>query len=153
MPLFKNLSNNVVSSGKRMFNWNGLREGYQEIYRIGRAVYKPEATTLTPENRKINLPPEKIKSARFGMKRLLFLFTLFFVFAIVYALVSFIKGHIVLGLLALCFSVLCASFMFRYHFWLYQIKRGELGCRISEWYRDEIQLKSKTKPATQRRAK
>lgn len=32
-------------------------------------------------------------------------------------------------------TLLSLGFAFRYHFWYYQIKRGEFGCTFNEWFK------------------
>lgn len=61
----------------------------------------------------------------------------FSVFAFLLTLYSgyfFFGTHLSAALVCIALSLVLLALAFRYHFWAFQIKRRQLGCRLRDWF-------------------
>lgn len=67
-------------------------------------------------------------------KRLFLIFSAIFIGLLSYTVYLFSLGSIRPGLVTLVLVFIVLAQVFRYHFWLFQIKHRKLGCTLHEWF-------------------
>lgn len=139
MKLFSNLKNKTIRTGKRLFAYDQLHQGFHDQASVIKDLVKNNIEEVKPDQPKIYIETQKVEEAQRSFKKILVIFIGLFFAGILYCIASLINKHWVLALLALAFCMLCLSFAFRYHFWLYQIKKRKLGLKFSDYYKDEIE--------------
>lgn len=77
---------------------------------------------------------EELSQKREIFKKFFFFYFLATLLALLYAIFLFVQNEYRVGILALCFMLLCLSQAFRYHFWLFQLKRDRPGSGLKEWF-------------------
>ncbi len=148
MAIIKNTASKLKTTAKRMFAAKELQQGFNENYGVIKKICSYNLKKFTPDYDHFSMPTAQYIEIQKGFRKILFLFIFILAFAMLYAFINLIKGHYTLFFLSLSFSFLCLIFTFRYHFWLYQMKRKKLGCTFTEWYRDEVKVRlSKTTKA------
>ncbi|MGE3920546.1 MAG: type IVB secretion system protein IcmV [Gammaproteobacteria bacterium] len=75
--------------------------------------------------------------------RLLVIYLIAFIAIFSYGIYLFSTAHIKAGTLALAISLIPLVQIFRFHFWLFQIKSRKLGCSVREWFYYGILRKAK----------
>lgn len=82
---------------------------------------------------RLNLTEQDIAQRKKEFTRLLFFYTglaiVIFLYAIYLAFAHSIHGSIA----AFAVTLIALAMVFRYHFWLFQIKQRRLGCSFKEW--------------------
>lgn len=61
------------------------------------------------------------------------IYGIFFIFAVLYALILFLSKNVGAGCMGTAYAVLMFAFYFRESFWLMQIKRRRLGHNFIDW--------------------
>lgn len=143
MAIFKNMGSNIKNATKRMFGASELKQGFQDNRSMLQNLYHYNMKKFKPNYEEYLLSKQQYSEVQKVFRRLFYLFLLLFGLAILYVFVCLFNHNWSVSILALCFATLCAAFAFRYHFWLYQLRRQNLGCKFSDWYRDVIQSKFK----------
>ena len=138
MPIFKGLRQKTAKVGKSLFGYDQLSTGFKEQSSMIRDVIKYDTKKIEAKE-DVYIPRKQVEDARHGFKILIALFIGLFVLGLIYAIANFIATNWITGLLSLAFSALCLSFAFRYHFWLYQIKKQTLGLNFDNYNKDEIE--------------
>ena len=67
-------------------------------------------------------------------KRLFIIFLVIFIVLLSYTVYLLSEGSIRPGLVSLVLTFIVLAQIFRYHFWLFQIKQRKLGCTLREWF-------------------
>lgn len=83
---------------------------------------------------RLQLSPTDIAQRAKEFKRLLFIFLAIFIVLLSYTIYLFLLGSIRPGLVSLVLVFIVLAQVFRYHFWLFQIKQRKLGCTLREWF-------------------
>lgn len=141
MAIIKNSVNKLKTTAKRMVGAKELERGFRENYSALRELCNYNLKKFSPPSDHFSMPTAEFLKVQQGYKKTFFLFVFLFCFAVLYTLLTLIKHHWLLAFVNLNFTLLCAAFMFRYHFWLYQMKRKTLGCTFGQWYEDEIKAR------------
>ncbi len=149
MKFFKNLKDKSVKTGKRMFAYDQVSQGFREQQSIVKEMYNYNMKEIIPEEENFQIPIQNVIAAHKAFKRLFVTFIALFVFALIYVLSALLTRNWIVAILAFAFSILCLSLAFRYHFWLYQMKRKTLGLSFADYYRDEIAPLFKTTKRTE----
>jgi intracellular multiplication protein IcmV len=101
-------------------------------------VFIPQNAVVTEsfENSLIRLSISEadLLSRQQELRRLFLIHLMIAVLVLLYLIFLLVKKYLLSSLL--CFSILLVSvsLVFRYHFWLFQIKKRKLGCSLSEWW-------------------
>lgn len=87
---------------------------------------------------RLNLTPQDIEKREREFKRLVMIFSILGIVVLGYFIFSVTQKALIasLGSLGIFFFILAQ--LFRYHFWLFQIRQKRLGCTFKEWLRDLI---------------
>ncbi len=145
MGLFKKRKSNkksfktrLVDEGLKMMGVSQLQVGLDASLGVIKDTVRYNLHDKKAVEEPFYMPVERYIRIQKEFKKILFLFLFFFVLDIMYLLVGLYHHEWKLSLMCVGFGVLILAFLFRYHFWLYQMKRKTLGCPFSEWYKDEV---------------
>lgn len=78
--------------------------------------------------------------------RLFYFFVVLSTVIIIYGLYLAITGSFISALIAFCLSLYSFAQAFRFHFWLFQLKRRKLGCTLKEWFNSSAEVGSDKTP-------
>lgn len=139
---------NVKEGFKSRFNfkkWSGfeyIAESGEHLFELGRSIFQPrdpqQHETFEESLRRLNLTEEDLKNRAKEFSRLVLIF-LCFAFALLgYAVYLAWCGSV--GATLMCFGMMafCFGQVFRFHFWLFQVRERRLGCSLREWYHSSI---------------
>jgi hypothetical protein len=145
MGWFKKTGSSVVKKVGRVVAVDELKQGYDANISMVRNAVRYNLTKRAPPTEPFSMPTERYIEIQKSFRKIVFFFIFLFFFAILYTMASAITHNWKLVFLSLAFGTLCLAFAFRYHFWLYQMKRKMLGCTFQDWYRDEVQARFKSR--------
>lgn len=149
MQIFKSMKETTLRVGKRLFAYDQLHRGFGSQASLLKDVFKYETKKTETDADHVSIPAKAVADAKNTFKKLLAIFIGLFIIGLMYFVANLIEQNWIVATLALIFSVLCLSFAFRYHFWIYQINKRTLGLTFADYYRDEIESrfgKKKPKP-------
>ncbi|MCX7122845.1 MAG: hypothetical protein NTV32_04125 [Gammaproteobacteria bacterium] len=141
MGFFKKTGNKAVKEGLRIVAADQLKQGLDANLGIIKGAMRYNLRKHIPESDHFSMDTARYIEIQKSFKKIVFLFIFLFFFAILYSIINVFQHDWKLVFLSLSFSVLCLAFGFRYHFWLYQMKRKMLGCTFQEWVRDEVKVR------------
>jgi intracellular multiplication protein IcmV len=138
------------SSAKKSFdiwNWFGYTRFKFEIQSLARLLKsllarfssdKSSAETFEQAMTRQGLTEADLKK-RIRLAKQLYLFFLVGTLAMLYyTFVQFTHGFIANGFFCILLTALLAVYGFREHFYSYQIRKRQLGCRYRDWFKDTI---------------
>jgi intracellular multiplication protein IcmV len=115
-----------------------LAENGKMIVDIAKQLIVPQKAkrTETFEEAMVRLRLSKadISQRTQEFKRLFIIFLVIFIVLLSYTVYLFSEGSIRPGLVSLVLTFIVLAQIFRYHFWLFQIKQRKLGCTLREWF-------------------
>ncbi|MFM8454670.1 MAG: hypothetical protein ACKOAD_06940 [Gammaproteobacteria bacterium] len=123
---------------KQWFLVEDIKKHGQEVYQAGRELLK---TQQAQRNESFEEALMRLEISEQQLNDMLMVFRNFFIFYFLFSLALFSYGMWLafnanmpgfFMSLASCF--LSASFAFRYHFWLFQLKQRKLGCNLKDWW-------------------
>ena len=145
MGLFSKTKNTAVKEGLRMVGADEVRRGFRVNLEMIKSAVSYNLTKRAPSEARFSMDTSRYIQIQKEFKKILFLFIFIFIFAIIYFVISLAEHNWKLSLMTFGFAALCVALMFRYHFWLYQMKRKRLGCSFQDWYQDEIKARFQRK--------
>jgi len=77
---------------------------------------------------------EQILAARRSFRIIFSIYVVMFFAVLVYLAYNIAHADYLLAVACLALLLLCVAQAFKYHFWLFQIKKNKLGCTFSEWF-------------------
>ncbi|AKP72671.1 putative intracellular multiplication protein IcmV [Piscirickettsia salmonis] len=121
-----------------------IRESTSFIYRVARALLKfPEKPSQV--NRlsfdEANIESEKIRHAKMSFTILFWLYSTIFVGVFYYTILLFSSDDFLGGIVGFSSSIALLALIFKYHFWLTQIKKQKLGMTVKEWFYSIFDMK------------
>jgi intracellular multiplication protein IcmV len=133
----------IVSGIKNMFNistWIGTKQIKEQTH----ALQDLAKTLVTPEKpkyfesfeealRRLNLTEEDLAKRTQEFKRLITWFSLITFFLLLYFVYLLFEHAWFASMGCLGIMLVMIGQIFRYHFWLYQIRERKLGCSFREW--------------------
>jgi intracellular multiplication protein IcmV len=87
---------------------------------------------------RLNLTEKDLEARTKEFKRLVYIMCTVSLFALFYAIYLFLTLNILGALAATVLTSLACAMTFKYHFWLFQIRKRRLGCTIREWFREGL---------------
>ncbi|OGT42653.1 MAG: hypothetical protein A3F42_03865, partial [Gammaproteobacteria bacterium RIFCSPHIGHO2_12_FULL_37_34] len=121
------------------FGYDGFKEDTKTIWGIVIDLFSPPATaqeeTFEEAMQRLELSESDLQSTA----RHYYFYILFFAILgtgiLFYAFYLIFQYHLFWPwLLAMSIAALFYVYAFRYHFWIFQIKRRKLGCTFAEWW-------------------
>lgn len=120
--------------------WVGYKQIAEQAKTIGKSVkslfvpVKSERTETFEESMaRLKLTEEDLKARQKEFKRLIILLSIIGFAVLGYTFYLFMTGSFAGGIASFALTILIFSYSFRYHFWLFQIRRRKLGCTLREW--------------------
>ncbi len=139
----------VKTAGSYIFNFNVRRwVAYDEIkdntrglFEIGRSMFTPEQAnfneTFEEAMQRLNITEDQLMQRRKEFMRLAFIFTFIAVAIFTYSVyIAYYHKNIMGFIMGFCITLYTLTHVFRYHFWIYQIKHRKLQCTLKEWFND-----------------
>lgn len=83
---------------------------------------------------RLNLSEEDLIQQWKQYKNLTLFFSSLTIFIFIYFLYLVFRSNFMGACMTFALSLYGLSQVFRYHFWMYQIKRKKLGCTLKEWW-------------------
>lgn len=149
MGLFSSLKQKTVHTGQRLVGYEQMKQGFSDQASMVKGIFNYNTKKFIAQEERTYIPTEEVTQASKAFKMMVVLFDILFLFSLLYCTANLLAHHWITALLSLAFAVLCLSFAFRYHFWLYQIKRKMLGLTFKDYYRDVLKGKVKDKKTDQ----
>lgn len=131
--------------GKRFFNpkaWmdtdrlmntaKAIKQHSQGMYKI--SAPKENVETFEEAAARFNLSPKELKSKMNNFKWLACFFAILSIAMGWYTLYSLWNSFFLAGLVSFGLMAGLLGFIFKYHFWYFQMSRRRLGCTIQEWW-------------------
>ncbi|MDF2691496.1 MAG: icmV [Gammaproteobacteria bacterium] len=123
----------TIGGVKRMFGVKELTENFKFVKNYSQEVITSELH-VKPEGKKpITENQQQLLSTYEVFKKLCTTFLIIAGLSILYSIYNFVHKHSIPAFLSLGFCLLCLSYAFRYHFWMFQITKRQLGCSFKEW--------------------
>lgn len=125
----------------RVDHWLGanyLKKSLGQTISSAKDLCTPEQSqhleTFEESLKRLNISEAELKAKEANFIRLfaIHLFLAFIIFA--YAIFLFANKNLSGGIMALALVAYPLSIAFRFHFWLFQIRKRKLGCSIKEWW-------------------
>lgn len=134
MGIISGFSNMV----KNAFGLDGLKSRTTDLKKMAKELSTPETATNeeTFEEAlvRLNMTEEDIHQRELYFKRLTSIFILFAILIFVYLLyLLFFKHAYFVSLGCVGILMIIAGQIFRYNFWLFQMRERRLGCTFREW--------------------
>lgn len=108
------------------------------IVGIAKSLFVPEKATTTENFEealiRLNLTEVDIQARRKEFRRLVITFLIISLALLSYDIYQLGQGHIRASVLITVLTAISLVQVFRYHFWLFQIKQRKLGCTVREWF-------------------
>lgn len=140
MAWFKNTRTSLVNTAKRMVAAKELKRGFDENYSVVKTAWAYNMHKM-PTEPGYTMTHAQYAAMKKGLQRILGLFVIILIFSFLYLLVNLWKHHWEASFVSFAFFLLCLSFTFRYHFWLFQLKKQRIGLGFKFWYDSEIKGK------------
>lgn len=94
--------------------------------------------TFEQAMRRLKLTEDDIKARQKEFKRLVAVFLVMSLIIICYGFYLAFIGKVLSAMITLGLSLFSLAQAFKYHFWLFQIKKRKLGCSVREWFNDKV---------------
>jgi hypothetical protein len=128
---------NTINGLKRAVGLDQLKSLNRYLIFFGKSLW---SETEAHEHNQVPLnslgySPEYIAQLKLTFKRIMSLYLLLALVALVITVHTVFTSHNTLPkLLGLAALMVCLAQAFRYHFWLFQLRKGKLGCTLREWF-------------------
>ena len=126
-----------VDTAKRVVGLSELKQNTDYIKSFAQDLWaekgKTSETVESVSVEKLKLSDKQLFETKSTWQRLVVLFMVCAVLAILYAIFNLINGYYGSLIVSLALVVLFLAQTFKYHFWLFQLKQGKLGCTWQEW--------------------
>jgi hypothetical protein len=123
----------TIGTAKRMFGVREITDNFKFVKNYSEEVITSELHSNKAGRKPITTDAKELESTYAVFKKLCITYLIIAVCSIVYSAYHFAHQHTVAGLISISFCLMCLSFAFRYHFWMFQIRKRELGCTFREW--------------------
>ena len=143
MGIFKKTGDKLSKEGLRIVGANEVKQGFKVSADVVKDLARYNLKKYVPTSPHFSMDTERYVEVQKSFKKILIMFICLLFFAIMMIVIALLQHNWKWVITSFGFFVLCGSFFFRYHFWLYQMKRKKLGCTFGEWYRDVIQSRFK----------
>ena len=140
MGIFSKTKNTIVKEGLRAVGAQEISSGFNGICSVIKRTIRYNLTKQPASDLPFDMDATRYIQIQKYLKKVLFIFIFILFFAIIYCMKGLAEHNWRLFITSFGFSTVCLVFAFRYHFWLYQLKRRKLGCTFQEWYRDEVKV-------------
>jgi len=137
---FWNRTKKVVKPLVNVPAWVGydrLASSTRSIWDVIKGLFFPAKAereeTFEQAMERLNLTEEVLKQRVKEFHNLIFMWAVIFCGVVGYAIYLAWQGSWIGFIPAIAISLIPIAQMFRYHFWVFQIKQRKLGCTFKEW--------------------
>ncbi|MDF2940583.1 MAG: icmV [Gammaproteobacteria bacterium] len=128
----------TIGGVKRMFGTKEITDNYKFVKNFSTEVISSELHSTASHKQPLALDETQIKQTSSTFKKLVTVYLSAAFLALLYCFYNLARHNHIVALLSVGFILLCLSFAFRYHFWLFQLKKRQLGCSFKEWLDDTL---------------
>lgn len=126
----------------KWLDYDQLKRSTTKIASITRAVFSPEhaerTETFEQAMERLNLTESELQQRYTEFSRLFIIYLLIAVAIFSYSVwIAFTYKNILGFMMGFCITIFALTHVFRYHFWMFQIKHRKLGCTLREWFFDK----------------
>lgn len=118
--------------------YDRLASSTKNIWDIFKGLFFPSQAereeTFEQAMARLNLTEESLKQRVKEFHALIFMWAVIFLGIVCYAVYLASQGSWVGFIPTITISLIPMVQMFRYHFWIFQIKKRKLGCTFKEWF-------------------
>ncbi len=129
---------------RRMTGYSDLKGNASYIKQCAQEMWaekgqKPAGEGCSIES--LHLSEKQIYETKRSWQRLLVVFLTCAGIALLYGVFSVIHASYSSALISVALLLLFLAQSFKYHFWLFQLKKGKLGCTWQEWLHESFKKK------------
>lgn len=144
--LIMGIISGLEDMAKKAMGFGGLKKNAQGIRAIasGLVVTQRPVREETFEEAliRLNLTEQDIEKRESEFKRLVIIFALIGLGVLLYFIYAVTQKAWIASLGSIGIFLVVLAQLFRYHFWLFQIRQKRLGCTFKEWLRDLVSKKT-----------
>jgi intracellular multiplication protein IcmV len=138
----KNASGYVVNF--KVTKWAGLdqiKDSTRSVASLGRNIFIAEQANYTETfeeaMQRLNITEHELQARRkeFTLLMFIYLFVALAIFSYSIYVVAMHKNFMGF-MMGFAITIYALTHVFKYHFWIYQIKHKKLGCTLREWFLD-----------------
>ena len=107
-----------------------LNQKFRQLFSINRAK---NIENFDSAMRRLDMDENALVSRLADMRRMFYMFLLIGLGISIYGILSFIQGFFFSSFICVGLTGFALAMMFRYHFWMFQIKQRQLGCSLKDW--------------------
>lgn len=138
--------NKVKTTLSKAIDYERVKQQTKNISDIAKTVFEKQAPkrkeSFEEALARLNLSEQDIHNRTKEFKRLIAVFLFLFVGLLVYLLYAIYEKAWIASLGTSGILLFVCAQLFRYHFWLFQIKQQRLGCTFREWCRALFNIKN-----------
>ncbi len=128
----------------KVTKWAGLdqiKDSTRGVANLGRNLFLAEqanyAETFEEAMQRLNITQEQLNERRKEFTRLMIIY--FFISLAIFAYSIYVVAvhkNFMGFMMGFAITLYALTYVFKYHFWIYQIKNKKLGCTLREWFLD-----------------
>ncbi|MCF6767644.1 hypothetical protein L3V86_04615 [Thiotrichales bacterium 19S11-10] len=122
---------------KRMTNYEGIKRQQSYLMRLFNLLFrvkKSEDACEYEDLSSMGITDEKIRKSVAAFTRFYRFFFVIGLAILIYAMYLILVNSFYAAIVALPLSLVCFANAFKYHFWVFQVKKKKLGCSVGEWF-------------------
>lgn len=128
----------------KVTKWAGLdqiKDSTKSVANLGRNLFIAEQANYTETfeqaMQRLNITEEQLNARRKEFTRLMFIYLLISLAIFAYSIyVVAVYKNFMGFMMGFAITIYALTHVFKYHFWIYQIKHKKLGCTLREWFLD-----------------
>lgn len=131
---------NAINAAKRAVGYGQLKDFTFYVYNGAKSMLAETDSSARPDTtqsiQNLGLSAEHLQKIKRTFTILLRLYLGLAALAVIYAIYKLLIGDYLSTIVSFSVMLVCLALAFRYHFWLFQLQRGKLGCTWREWLND-----------------
>lgn len=128
----------------KVTKWAGLdqiKDSSKSVVNLGRHLFTAEQAnyveTFEEAMQRLNITEAELNARRKEFTRLLFIYLIVALSIFSYSIyVVAVHKNFMGFMMGFAITIYALTYVFKYHFWIYQIKHKKLGCTLREWFLD-----------------
>ncbi len=128
----------------KVTKWAGLdqiKDSSKSVVNLGRNLLTAEQAnyveTFEEAMQRLNITEAELNARRKEFTRLMFIYLFVSLAIFTYSIyVVAVHKNFMGFMMGFAITIYSLTYVFKYHFWIYQIKHKKLGCTLREWFLD-----------------
>lgn len=125
----------------KWFGIDQVKDSSKNFLNLGRSVFIPQQSdhveTFEQAMQRLNITEAELKQRQKEFTRLMIVYLLISIAIFCYSIYIVVEHKNLMGfMMGFAVTLYSLTYVFRYHFWIYQIKNKKLGCTLREWFLD-----------------